>query len=44
MELLQYLKMLTDYWLDYEPSIDIAPYGGDGIINFLDFAKFAESW
>ena len=39
------LKILTDNWLDNEPpSADIAPIPGDGIINFLDFAKFAEDW
>ena len=37
------LAKLAAYWLDYEPSVDIAPAGGDGIINFLDFAKFAEA-
>jgi len=38
------LAALCAYWLDDEPSIDIAPQGGDGIINFLDFAKLAEDW
>jgi serine protease len=32
------------YWLDYDPLADIAPDGGDGIVNFLDFAKLAENW
>jgi subtilisin family serine protease len=32
------------YWLDYDPLTDIAPDGGDGIVNFLDFAKLAEGW
>ena len=35
------LAELTAYWLDYEPSVDIA---ADGIINFLDYAKFAQSY
>lgn len=37
------LARLSDYWLQDEPPIDIAPAGGDGTINFLDFAKFAEA-
>jgi serine protease len=38
------LATLTAYWLENEPSVDIAPEAGDGIVNFLDFAKFAENW
>jgi len=38
------LRILVSYWLVDEPLVDIAPAGGDGIVNFLDFAKFAESW
>ncbi|MFZ0035426.1 MAG: S8 family serine peptidase [Sedimentisphaerales bacterium] len=38
------LEMLLDYWLQDEPLVDIAPSGGDGIINLLDFAKFAQYW
>jgi subtilisin family serine protease len=38
------LRILSLYWLGDEPSVDIAPHGGDGIINFLDFAQFAQSW
>jgi len=38
------LTELATYWLDYDPLVDIAPAERDGIINFLDFAKFAESW
>jgi len=38
------LDILTDYWLLDEPSVDIAPAGGDGIVNFLDYARFAEDW
>lgn len=37
------LSRLSDYRLQDEPPIDIAPASGDGIINFLDFAKFAEA-
>jgi len=38
------LMALTNSWLEDEALVDIAPAGGDGIINFLDFARFAESW
>jgi subtilisin family serine protease len=38
------LKRLSDYWLENEPSIDIVPEDGDGIINFLDYSALAESW
>lgn len=38
------LAKLSAYWLNYDPLVDIAPVGGDNIVNFLDFAKFAENW
>ncbi len=39
------LKKLTSEWLETENlSADIYPITGDGIINFLDFAKLAEQW
>jgi len=38
------LKRLGSYWLTNEPSVDISPPGGNNIINFLDFAVFAECW
>lgn len=38
------LGILARYWLKDKPLVDIAPAGGDGIVNFLDFAGFAESW
>jgi len=38
------LRTLASNWLGDEPLVDIAPAGGDGIVNFLDFAKFAENW
>jgi rhamnogalacturonyl hydrolase YesR len=38
------LKMLTDNWLGNDPDADIFPAGGDGVINFLDFAEFAKDW
>ena len=37
------LAILSNNWLKNAPSIDIAPPGGDGIINFLDFEIFAQS-
>ena len=41
---LEDLITLAAYWLQDEPLIDIAPVGGDHIINNLDFAKIAENW
>ncbi|HUW18015.1 MAG TPA: S8 family serine peptidase [Sedimentisphaerales bacterium] len=38
------LEMLVQHWLQNEPRVDIAPEGGDGIINFLDLAEFALGW
>ena len=38
------LNVITDNWLTAEPSADIAPPGGDGSIDFLDFAEFAKFW
>jgi len=38
------LAIFVSYWLEDEPFVDIAPLGGDNIINFLDFAKLAENW
>jgi len=38
------LRILVSSWLADDLIIDIAPTGGDGIINFLDFAKCANSW
>lgn len=38
------LEILVSYWLQNEPSVDIAPPGGDGIVNFLDFAGLAQNW
>jgi hypothetical protein len=40
---LQDLETLSDNWLENQPSLDITPPGGDGIINFLDFDKFAQT-
>jgi serine protease len=37
-------RILINSWLRDEPLVDIAPAGGDSIINFLDYARFAKSW
>lgn len=37
-------RTLISSWLGDEPLVDIAPAGGDGHIDFLDYARFAESW
>ena len=36
--------VFVDQWLLEELSKDIAPDGGDGIVNFLDWAVFANGW
>jgi len=41
---LDQLGILSRYWLEDKPSLDMAPAGGDGIINFRDFAVFAGNW
>ncbi|GAJ09564.1 unnamed protein product, partial [marine sediment metagenome] len=38
------LRTLASHWLGDEPLVDIAPPERDGIVNFLDFAKFAQGW
>jgi hypothetical protein len=39
------LREFSTSWLEYDPVLDIAPKpAGDGIINFLDFAIFANCW
>jgi hypothetical protein len=38
------LIVFVDQWLLEELSYDIAPAGGDGIVNFLDWAVFANDW
>ena len=38
------LKVLTGNWLGDAPTADIFPSGGDGIVNFLDFAELAKDW
>ncbi|MCX5639182.1 MAG: hypothetical protein NTX52_16025 [Planctomycetota bacterium] len=38
------LAILFSYWLQDEPSVDIATLCGDGIINFPDYALLAAEW
>lgn len=38
------LMIMSDNWLTNHPPADIAPPGGDGIVNFHDFALMAGSW
>lgn len=38
------LRILVSSWLADDLLVDIAPPGGDGIINFLDFAKCSQIW
>ena len=38
------LTVLSQVWLQDAPLYDIAPEGGDGILNFLDFQILAEEW
>ena len=39
------LAIIAQFWLEDEPSVDIAPLNeGDGINNFLDFSIVAKHW
>jgi hypothetical protein len=38
------LRILAGSWLSDDLLIDIAPAGGDSIINFMDFAKCSQFW
>jgi esterase/lipase superfamily enzyme len=38
------LGVLCDEWLFEELSVDVWPEGGDGFVNFLDWAIFADGW
>jgi len=38
------LAILCGQWLLEELSRDVWPEGGDGIVNFLDWAVFADQW
>jgi hypothetical protein len=36
--------VLAQYWLQNNPSVDIAPPGGDGVIDYLDVAVLVKQW
>jgi hypothetical protein len=36
--------VLADYWQSTEPLADIAPDGGDGVVDLLDLARMCEEW
>ena len=38
------LAIFADQWLLEKLSADVAPGGGDGIVNFIDWVVFANSW
>jgi|GEM_PF-6320253 len=38
------LQGVLRQWLGADSSLDVAPAGGDGIVNFLDFAALAGRW
>jgi len=40
----QDVAILCDQWLSYEIPYDVAPDGGDGIVNFADWPAFASNW
>jgi len=43
---IQYRVSIGNQWLSApaEPSADIAPESGDGVVDFLDLALVAEHW
>jgi predicted MPP superfamily phosphohydrolase len=41
---MEQLSGLATHWLASASSLDVAPAGGDGIINFRDFAVMADDW
>jgi hypothetical protein len=38
------LALFAQSWLSNDAEFDIAPDGGDGIVNLLDFSVLAEQW
>ena len=40
----QDLYQMAFEWLTAGPDTDIVPDIPDGIVNFLDFAEFADNW
>ena len=35
---------LALYWMENEPSVDIAPWGGDCVIDYLDVKALMDNW
>ena len=40
----QDFALLTQYWLQNEPSPDIAAFNGDGIVDYRDLVNLAQYW
>jgi sugar lactone lactonase YvrE len=38
------LSALCEHWLLWKLSADVVPDGGDGIVNFLDYADLVNTW
>lgn len=38
------IDLMSRGWLSGQSAADIEPVGGDGVVNFLDFAVLAASW
>lgn len=38
------LNLIITNWLGYDPEVDIAPPGGDGVVDILDFLELSEHW
>jgi hypothetical protein len=38
------LEVFARWWLQNKQEVDSAPPGGDGIVNFFDYALFAANW
>ena len=41
---IRFAPKLTINYIQYGLTADMAPYGGDGSVNFLDWAVFANAW
>ena len=38
------IELMSSEWLSDGSTADIEPVGGDGVVNFLDFAVLAANW
>jgi acyl-CoA thioesterase-1 len=36
--------MLAQQWLEHEPSLDIAPFPGDGVVSYPDLSSLGKLW